>query len=351
MKILSIVGARPQFIKAAQVSNKIRKNNTEILIHTGQHYDENMSDIFFNQLDIPKPDFNLEIGSAKHGVQTAKMLRKIEKYILEIKPDFVLVYGDTNSTLAGSLAASKQLYPVIHIEAGLRSYNKDMPEEINRIITDHIAELLFCPTRNAVNNLNKEGIKEGVEFVGDVMYDAVINNIKIANKQSNILKKLELRKEKYFLATVHRAENTNKKSNLKNIVDAFNQVNIKIVIPFHQKKKKYMKKFDLNFKENVIVVEPVSYLDMLKLEDNAKKILTDSGGIQKEAYFLKTPCITLRDNTEWVETIKNGWNIIVGNDKHKIIRALSKRTPINYDSKIFGNGKASDKIVNYIEDL
>ncbi|WP_408955103.1 non-hydrolyzing UDP-N-acetylglucosamine 2-epimerase [Natroniella sp. ANB-PHB2] len=346
MKVVTIVGARPQFIKAAPVSRELSKENQEILVHTGQHYDQNMSDIFFKELNIPKPDYNLGIGSDSHGKQTGKMLAEIEEVILEEKPDVLLVYGDTNSTIAGALAASKLLIPVIHIEAGLRSYNKDMPEEQNRILTDHISKLLFCPTETAVKNLKKEGITQGVENVGDVMYDAVLYNVELSKQKSDILEELGVEAKGYILATVHRAENTNSKERLKNIVQAFNDSNEHIVLPLHPRTKNYLEKYDLQFNDNVQIIEPVGYLDMLMLESNSKKILTDSGGVQKEAYFLKVPCITMRDETEWIETVDYGWNFLVSANYELILDKIKNFNGGNEIIKCFGNGDASQKIVN-----
>lgn len=307
-----------------------------------------MSQLFFNELKIPKPNYNLEVGSGSHAEQTGKMLVKLEKVLIREKPDLVLVYGDTNSTLAGALAASKLHIPVGHIEAGLRSFNREMPEETNRVVADHVSNLLFCPTKNAVNLLKKEGITKGVYFTGDVMLDAILQNIKIAEKKSKILERLNLGPKEYLLATIHRAENTDDKERLKSIFDAFFKSNEKIVIPLHPRTVKYLKKYRLDNKikrsKNVLSIKPVGYLDMLKLERNAKKILTDSGGIQKEAYFLKVPCITLRDETEWVETIKDQWNILVRANKDKMLRAIQNFKSSKKQHSYFGRGKANIKI-------
>ena len=302
-KILSVVGARPQFVKAASVSREIRKRFKEVLVHTGQHYDRNMSPIFFEELSIPKPDYNLEIGSGPHGEQTGRMLIEIEKVLLKEKPDIVLVYGDTNSTAAGALAGAKLHIPVAHVEAGLRSYNRSMPEEINRVIADHLSDLLFCPTETAVRNLSKEGITEGVFNVGDVMYDALIANRKVAESKSKILETMNLKPKTYLFATIHRAENTDEEKNLKNIIEAFGESGEVIILPIHPRTRKMIEKFGLEFTENVKVIEPVGYLDSTELQANAKKVVTDSGGVQKEAYMLKVLCITLREETEWVETV------------------------------------------------
>lgn len=348
MKIVSIVGARPQFIKCAPVSRTLRKEHQEILVHTGQHYDPEMSDVFFKELNIPEPDYNLGIGSGNHGEQTGKMLIEIERVLLKEKPDLVLVYGDTNSTLAGSLAASKLNIKVAHVEAGLRSFDRTMPEEINRVLTDHTSDILFCPTETAVRNLKNEGITEGVYNVGDVMLDAVEYNKKLAEEKSEILEKLDLKPKEFMLATVHRASNTDSRENLSSIVKAFCSVEGIIVFPVHPRTKKYLMEYALWEKlcdsESVKVIPPVGYLDMLKLENNSKKILTDSGGVQKEAYMLGVPCITIRENTEWVETLEDGWNILVGADYEKIVDAIYEFERAKKKSNVFGEGKASEKI-------
>lgn len=351
MKIITVVGARPQFIKAAAVSNIIRKEHEEILIHTGQHYDENMSKIFFQELGIPKPEYNLEIGSGGHGDQTGKMLIELEKIYLKEKPDLVLVYGDTNSTLAGALCASKLLIPVAHVEAGLRSFNMSMPEEQNRILTDHISKLLFVPTDTASKNLTKEGIINGVYNVGDVMFDAVLHFKNLAKEKSNILEELNLKDKEYILTTIHRAENTNDINRLKNIIEALNESGRTIILPLHPRTKKYIADYGLEFNKNVTVIEPVGYLEMLALEMNAQKIVTDSGGVQKEAFFMKKPCITMRDETEWVETVENGWNIVVGTDKIKILDALLKFNAVNEQKPVFGDGNAANKILKLINNI
>lgn len=351
MKVLTVIGARPQFIKAATVSNKIRLNgNTEILVHTGQHYDNNMSDIFFEELRIPKPDYNLNIGSSNHGHQTGNMLIALEDIYLKEKPDIVLVYGDTNSTLAGSLCASKLLIPVAHVEAGLRSFNKAMPEEQNRILTDHISDLLFTPTLTAVNNLQNENVTKGVHNVGDVMYDAINLFKERAKEVSTIIEKFNLAPNSYVLSTIHRAENTNSIERLASILSALSSCGKKIVLPLHPRTKKFIEEYNLHIGDNIKIIDPVGYLDMISLQENSQKIVTDSGGVQKEAYFLKKPCITMRDETEWVETVENGWNVIVGSDSNKIMNALENFNPTGTPASAFGNGDSSSIITQIIKD-
>ncbi len=340
MKIVSIVGARPQFIKAAAVSWVLRREHTEILVHTGQHYDQNMSAIFFDQLGIDKPAYNLEIGSGSHGYQTGTMLIEIERVLVEEQPDWLLVYGDTNSTLAGALAAVKLHIPVAHVEAGLRSFNRRMPEEHNRILTDHCSDLLLCPTQTAVDHLANEGITEGVFMVGDVMYDALMQAAERAQETSDILRCLDLEGKSYFLATVHRAENTDDDSRLRGIFDAFAEIDEPIVLPLHPRTRAALARCGIAPSDNVQIIEPVGYLDMALLEKSAKCILTDSGGVQKEAYWLGVPCVTLRDETEWVETVDAGWNVIVGADTEKIVTAAKRSECPGEHPSLYGEGGA-----------
>jgi UDP-GlcNAc3NAcA epimerase len=348
MKIVTIVGARPQFVKAGSVSEVLRNNgHTEILVHTGQHYDANMSDIFFEELNIPKPDINLGIGSGSHGAQTGTMLQGIENVLVAENPDWLLVYGDTNSTLAGALAAAKLHVRIAHVEAGLRSFNRRMPEEINRVVTDHVSSLLFCPSQTAVNHLAAEGIVNGVYNVGDVMYDAVLKFSKRAQSQSKILSTLDLSSQKYLLATVHRAENTDDPIRLQNILSAFAEIQETIVWPVHPRTRKVLERLELNVSfRNLRLVDPVGYLDMLQLQQNARIILTDSGGIQKEAYWLGVPCVTLRDETEWVETVEAGWNKVTGADVKLIIKASNEflSPPPLPLPPFYGDGHASQLI-------
>ena len=351
MKIASIVGARPQFIKCAPLSKELRKDHHEVLIHTGQHYDYEMSKLFFDQLGISKPDYNLGVGSASHGIQTGKMLIEIEKVLLEEKPDFALVYGDTNSTLAGALAAVKLHIPVGHVEAGLRSFDRTMPEEVNRILTDHASDLLFSPTNTAVDNLRREGITSGVYLTGDVMYDVLHYSKKIA-KKSEVLEKFNIRSKGYVLTTVHRPSNTDDDTNLSNILDVLSESGENVVFPIHPRTLNFIKNQGLERKigKNVFITKPVGYFDFIWLELNAKKILTDSGGIQKEAYILKVPCITLRENTEWIETVEDGWNILVGSNKEKIRDAMKTFRPKGKQRNVFGNGNANKKIKEIIDE-
>jgi len=355
VRVISIVGARPQFIKAGIVSRELRnKCVKEIFLHTGQHYDFNMSEVFFKELNLPKPDYYLGIGSGSHGEQTGKMLIEIENVLLKEKPDIVLVYGDTNSTLAGALASAKLHIPVAHVEAGLRSFNKTMPEEINRVLTDHISNLLFAPTYIAVENLRKEGIFKGVYNVGDVMYDVALESIKKVNEQE-VLDKYNLKSKEFILTTIHRAENTDNKDNLFNIIEAITEIakkGIKIIFPIHPRTKKFIEKYNIDLRvQNLLVVEPVSYFEMLVLEKNAKVIITDSGGVQKEGYFFGTPCIIPRNETEWVELIDIGFNTLTGAKKEKIIYATLKEFYSCKEIKennIYGDGKASRKIVDIL---
>lgn len=310
-KILTVVGARPQFIKAATVSRTITATPglTEAMLHTGQHFSEDMSDIFFRELGIPNPQYHLNINGGHHGEMTGRMLAGIESVLIKENPDIVLVYGDTNSTLAGALAAVKLHIPVAHVEAGLRSFNRAMAEEINRILTDHVSRWLFCPTQAAVANLTREGITSGVEHVGDVMYDAAVDASRRACSESHILHSLSLASGDYALATVHRAENTDTKENLSRVLTYLRKHSRErpIVLPLHPRTRAAAERFGLNF-DGLIVIAPVSYLEMAQLLENCERVFTDSGGLQKEAYFHRKPCITLRNETEWVETVEAGWN-------------------------------------------
>jgi len=351
MHILTIVGARPQFIKAAPVCFALRDAGIrETLVHTGQHYDAQMSDIFFVEMGIPRPHYNLGVGSGSHGAQTAKMLSGIEELLMKEKPDQVLVYGDTNSTLAGALAACKLHIPVAHVEAGLRSYNKTMPEEHNRILTDHCANHLFCPTENAVQNLAKEGIGEGVCLVGDTMYDAVLMFSEKAERCSTVLDRLSLHSKAYYLVTVHRPYNTDDECSMRILIEAFGQMEGVVVFPVHPRTRARIADFRLALPSNLLVTDPVGYLDMLVLQRHARVVLTDSGGIQKEACFVGTPCVTLRSETEWVETVQSGWNILAWGSAESILHAMAKqksggeRLPL----LAYGDGCAAPRIAGAI---
>ncbi len=348
MKIVTVIGARPQFIKAAAVSREIEKypQIKEIIVHTGQHFDENMSDIFFKELHIPKPDYNLDIHGLNHGAMTGQMLEKIEEVLIKEKPDWVLVYGDTNSTIAGALAASKLHIKTAHVEAGLRSFNMRMPEEINRILTDRISNLLFCPTQKAVENLKNEGF-ENFSFAkivksGDVMQDAALFYENLAKKPKNV------NLENFILSTIHRAENTDNENRITEIFKTLNEIakETPVVLPLHPRTKKILKNLNINT-SNINIIEPVGYLQMVWLLKNSKMVMTDSGGLQKEAFFFKKPCITLRDETEWVELVENGFNKIVGANREKILKAYQEMKDINLDfsKDLYGGGKASKIIV------
>lgn len=346
-KILSVVGARPQFIKAKPVIAALKKRGlSHILVHTGQHYDYEMSKIFFNELHIPEPSYNLKVGSAAPVRQVGMMADRIEKVLNKEKPDIVLVFGDTNSTLAGALAASKLNISVAHVEAGLRSYNIEMPEEINRIIADHLSDILFCPTKASVNNLAKEGVRAGVYLVGDTMYDAVLNFMKIALRRSSIMKDLHLEKKNYLLATIHRAGNTDISGNLAGILKGLGKTGEKVILPLHPRTQRSLNGYGLKIPCNVRIIKPAGYLDMLILEKNARMILTDSGGIQKEAYWLGVPCVTMRDETEWIETIASGWNVLTGCDPDRIAKEVRKPRKPAARPSFYGDGHASKRIVD-----
>lgn len=359
MKVLTIVGARPQFIKAATVSRAIGRWNAtqpnsgrieETIVHTGQHYDENMSDVFFRDLDIPSPEYSLGIGSGSHGTQTGRMLAGIEQIILDRCPDCVLVYGDTNSTLAGALAAAKLHVPVAHVEAGLRSFNRRMPEEINRVLTDHISHWLFCPTSTAVENLAREGIIDGVYLVGDVMYDGVLYYLDRLPKTT--LDRLGLQPREYLLATAHRAENTDDPKHLAQIIHLLNDISSidrPVVLTLHPRTEKAIAENKLKLADSLRVIPPASYFDMIELLANAAAVVTDSGGIQKEAFFLKTPCLTLRNETEWVETVDCHANRLVGSSYQLASQALAElgagTWQPDFSAQPYGNGIAAEEIL------
>ena len=351
IKILTILGARPQFIKAGTISREIAKHKEikEIILHTGQHYDSNMSDIFFEEMKIPKPDYFLGTGGKSHGAMTGQMIEKIEEVTLKEKPDWILVYGDTNSTLAGAIVASKLHIKLAHIEAGLRSFNMNMPEEINRILTDRISNILFCPTDTAIENLEKEGFENfncKIIKSGDVMQDGAIFYKKLAVKPNNI----ELKND-FILCTIHRAENTDDENKLKNIFSALNEIACEkqIILPLHPRTKKIIENLNICV-ENLTIIEPVGYLEMVWFIDNCSLVMTDSGGLQKEAYFFAKPCLTLREETEWVELVETGVNTLVGTDKDKILSEYNKIEikKVDFGKNLYGNGNASNFIIKEV---
>lgn len=389
IKIVSVVGARPQFVKMAAICKDIESHNRRVdadpiehvVIHTGQHYDIQMSDVFFDELGIPEPEHNLEVGSGTHAAQTGSMLQRTERVLMEERPDIALVYGDTNSTLAGALAAAKLHIPVAHVEAGLRSYRKHMPEEVNRVATDHLSTVLFCPSERAIENLQHEGFVKAfgngrrvttedirglspVEYsvdrpltvnVGDVMFDSVLHLLSVAEGRSDVIDRLSLKKGRYYLTTVHRAENTDRPENLRGIIRALNCLadrRTDVLFPIHPRTKKALSALEAEkIHSNVEVIDPVSYLDMLVLEQNASMILTDSGGVQKEAFFLQVPCVTLREETEWMETVDAGWNILAGADPERILKAIDELAGIELERqlpRIYGDGKAADYITQIL---
>jgi len=349
IKIITIIGARPQFIKAAALSREITnyKDIEEIIIHTGQHFDTNMSEIFFEQMSIPKPHYNLNINGLGHGAMTGQMLERIEEVLIEEKPDWVLIYGDTNSTIAGALAAKKLHIKVAHVEAGLRSFNMDMPEEVNRILTDRISDILFCPTDTAIDNLKKEGydnIDTQIVKSGDIMQDAAIFYSQKEQKPN-----IEIPKE-FILATIHRAENTDDPKRLRNILEALNEIakDTAIILPLHPRTAKIIQNSEFEI-QNLKIIEPVGYLEMVYMLNRCKLVMTDSGGLQKEAFFFAKPCMTMRDETEWVELIENNFNVLVGADKDKIITTYKNHNfNSNFDINLYGKGTAAKNILNAI---
>lgn len=354
-KIITVVGARPQFIKAATLSRQFLKVGVEEkIVHTGQHFDSNMSEVFFEEMEIHRPAYHLEIHNLTHGAMTGRMLEGIEKILLKEKPDGMLVYGDTNSTLAGALAAVKLNIPVIHVEAGLRSFNMEMPEEINRILTDRISSLLFCPTDVAVENLKNEGFEHFPAQIiknGDVMQDAALYYASKAENKSQILQKIG--KEKFVLATIHRQENTDHPEKLKNIVEGLNQIHrqIRVIVPLHPRTRKILQQ--LSIVPEFTIIEPVGYFDMLMLEKSCELVITDSGGVQKEAFFFSKHCITLREQTEWTELVENGFNILVGSNIEKLLQAFSvlQNKKSDFSINLYGNGHAAEMAVKEIADF
>ncbi len=349
MKIVSVVGARPEFVQAWPVSQALRINHREILVHTGQHYDYKMSQAFFDDLGIPAPDYNLEVGSGTHGKQTAEVLAHLEEVLVKEQPDLVIVRGDTNSTLAGTLAASKLHIPTAHIEAGERSFDRRMPEEINRLVSDALADVHFCVSHTALQHLAAEGITDSAHWVGDVMLDALIHNRPIARRKSDVLARLDLKPGEYALVTIHRAANTDDPQRLGQIVQMLNCVPETIVFPVHPRTCKALAQIGAQFADHVRLVEPMGYLDMMMLEENARLIATDSGGVQREAYFLNVPCLTLRDETEWIETVQVGWNKLVGVEPERVAEAWFSFAPPSEHPPIFGNGAAAERIAQILD--
>lgn len=353
-KILFVVGARPEFIQAKPVREAIRSIDSidEVFVNTGQHYDYEMSKIFYEQLRLSDPDYNLEVGSGSHATQTALMLRRLELVMESEKPDIVLVFGDTNTTIAGSLAAAKLNIPVAHIESGLRSFKKSMPEEINRVVTDHISTLLFAPTNASINNLRREGIEKNVFLTGDVMYDVALSIENVARSESKkVFQKFGIREKEYCVATIHRAENTEDPKRIKNILKGFSLINRKIIFPIHPRTTKFISNHGLNAEvpKNVIISDPLSYIEMACLVIHSRVVLTDSGGLQKEAYFHSVPCITLRDTTEWIELVDSGWNVLVDDNPELIAEKAESLAPQTHRPQFYGEGDASLKIAKILK--
>jgi UDP-GlcNAc3NAcA epimerase len=349
LKVVTIVGARPQFVKAAAISRELRKRHEEILVHTGQHYDYEMSGVFFDGLKIPPADVNLGVGSGPHGAQTGAMLKGIEDVLVAERPDYMVIYGDTNSTLAGALAASKLNVPVAHIEAGLRSFNRRMPEEINRVVADHLSDILLCPSDTAVSNLANEGISQNVHNVGDVMLD-VLNWAKDELRaRSADSGHFGLGRRSYVVATVHRSENTDDPARLSGILRALDAIGEPVVFPVHPRARKIINGSGFQLKPHVKLIEPLGYLEMVSLTSSSRLVLTDSGGLQKEAYWLGVPCVTLRDETEWVETVQAGWNTLAGADAAAIVEAVRSFDPKRPQPALYGDGRAAGACVSLLE--
>jgi len=349
LKIISIVGARPQFIKLAPLSKKIREHFTEIIVHTGQHYNNNMSESFFQDLNIPAANYNLNVGSAEHGQQTAEMLRGISEILLKELPNGVIVFGDTNSTLAGALAAAKLNIPLIHVEAGLRSYNRTMPEEINRVATDHLSDYLFAPTTVAMENLEKENLLNRAHQTGDIMVDALAANLKKAQQDSSIIKTLVLEPQKYYLLTLHRPYNVDEPNQLKQILANLARLKTTIIFPVHPRTLKIIKQNNIPVADQLKIIEPLGYLDFISLQSNAAKIITDSGGVQKEAYLLGKPCITLRTETEWTETVDAGWNLLIDSTKPNLASEIDSFNPTGKPESLYGQNVAVKMVEIMIE--
>jgi len=341
MRVLSCVGARPQFVKAAVLNREMeRRGVTEILVHTGQHYDELMSDVFFAELGLPTPNYELGVGSASHGTQTGEMLKRLELVLLDESPDIVVVYGDTNSTLAGALAAAKLNIPVAHVEAGLRSYDRSMPEEINRIVTDHVSAVLFAPNRRAALQLASEGIKSEVHVVGDLMVDLAHEVAAVLPTRPTVLERFELEAGEYGVATIHRAANTDNARVFGRLIEGLRQVRYPIIFPVHPRTRAVAEACDAGGSGNIRTIDPLSYMEMIALMSRARTIFTDSGGVQKEAFVLRVPCVTMRAETEWTETVDSGWNVLVGDDPDAI-GAAANRTPPATHERLYDEGAAA----------
>lgn len=350
MKVLTVVGARPQFIKAAPFSRALRREHQAVLVHTGQHYDSELSGVFFEELELPRPDHYLGVGSGPHGWQTGQMLERLERALQDEAPDWVVVFGDTNSTLAGALAAAKLGFPLAHVEAGLRSFDRSMPEEINRIVADHCADLLFCPTQTALEQLGREGLGERAHLTGDIMYDALLQHLPQAEARSDIIDRLGLEPGRYALVTVHRAANTDHQPALGRILDGLVLLEGLVVFPAHPRARLALASGDWELPPNVRLIEPVGYFDMLVLQRRARVVLTDSGGMQKECYLLRVPCVTLREETEWPETLVDGWNVLAGTDPQRIAAAAGRPRPPGAPPSAFGDGHAAERMVRLLSD-
>jgi UDP-N-acetylglucosamine 2-epimerase len=350
VKVVTVVGARPQFIKAAAFSRQLREGHQEVLVHTGQHYDPELSDIFFRELELPQPRHHLGVGSGSHGRQTGQMLARLESVLVDERPDWVVVFGDTNSTLAGALAAAKPRMRLAHVEAGLRSFDRSMPEEINRIVADHCSDLLFCPTQTAVDNLAREGLAEPAHLTGDIMYDSLLQYLSLIESRSGIMERLRLAPGRYAVVTVHRAANTDDPAVLGRILDGLALLEEPVIFPMHPRARLAFASADLETPPQVRVIEPVGYLEMLALARLARMILTDSGGVQKEAYLLGVPCVTLREETEWPETLVDGWNVLAGTEPGRIAQAALRPRPAGERPAVFGDGRAARRMVELLSD-
>jgi UDP-N-acetylglucosamine 2-epimerase len=350
MKIVSVVGARPQFVKAAVLSRRLRERHDEVLVHTGQHYDDLMSEVFFRTLDLPAPDANLGVGSGSHATQTARMLEALEPVLQAQQPDLVLVYGDTNSTLAGALTAAKLNLPVAHVEAGFRSNNRAMPEEINRVLTDHVSRYLFCVTAASAECLRSEGLSRGVHQVGDLMYDSLLALLPAAREvEPQVLARYEIRPGEYYLSTIHRPANTDEPDRMRAIFQGFARLGLPVVLPLHPRTRAALAEASIELPSNVRASEPVGYFEMLALERGAKAVLSDSGGVRREAYFLAVPSVTLRGDTEWPETLASGWDVLADADPDRIVEAAQRPRPETAPPPIFGDGNAAGRIIEVLD--